>query len=164
MFASRRIIVWTAFLVIGLDSATKKIALAQLSDEPVKILGNFLKLRLLHNPGAAFSVGETKTFYLSLFAILALILVLYLSRRLISKPWAYVAGLVIGGITGNLLDRIFRTPGFLRGEVIDWIEVPHWPTFNLADSALFIAAGIACILTFKNIEPLDTPSNNEKIK
>mgnify|MGYP000591318093 CR=1 FL=1 len=58
-------------------------------------------------------------------------------------------------------DRIFREPGFLYGHVIDWIELPHWPVFNLADSAIFIAAGIAILLTFKNISPIAQSGKNE---
>lgn len=150
---SRRIIVWSTFAVVAIDSISKRVVLEQLGDEPKKVIGTFLKLHLLRNPGAAFSLGENKTLYLSLFGLLVLGATIYLSRNLISTSWAYVAGLVLGGISGNLLDRIFRAPGFLRGEVVDWIEIPHWPTFNLADSALFIGAAIACILTFKNIEP-----------
>ena len=66
-----------------------------------------------------------------------------------------VAGLVLGGITGNLIDRLFRPPYLLRGNVVDWIEIPHWPTFNLADASIFIAALLACILTLRNIPPVN---------
>jgi signal peptidase II len=48
-------------------------------------------------------------------------------------------GLVIGGALGNLTDRILRGSGFLDGRVIDWIQLPYWPTFNVADSAVSIA-------------------------
>ena len=86
------------------------------------------------------------------------------ASRITSPGWAYVAGLVLGGVLGNLSDRIFREPGFLYGHVIDWIEVPNWPIFNVADSAISIAAGIAILLTIKNISPtatLDNKSGNQ---
>ena len=90
--------------------------------------------------------------FTSISIAVALFIARYASR--ITAPWwAYVAGLVLGGVLGNLTDRIFREPGFLYGHVIDWIEVPHWPIFNVADSAIFIAAGIAILLTIKNISP-----------
>jgi signal peptidase II len=60
----------------------------------------------------------------------------------------------LGGVLGNLTDRIFRQPGFLNGNVIDWIQIPHWPVFNLADSAITVAALIAFILSLRNISPI----------
>jgi signal peptidase II len=60
----------------------------------------------------------------------------------------------MGGILGNLVDRIFREPGFLRGHVIDWMQLPNWPIFNLADSAIVIAALISVVLAARNIPPI----------
>lgn len=99
-----------------------------------------------------------------IFTTISLAVALFIARyaaRITSQWWAYVAGLVLGGVLGNLTDRIFREPGFLYGHVIDWIEIPHWPIFNVADSSIFIAAGIAILLTIKNISPTATV-NNEK--
>ena len=64
-------------------------------------------------------------------------------------------GLALGGILGNLTDRIFREPGFFTGHVIDWIELPNWPVFNVADSAIVVAAVIAVLLSIKNISPIE---------
>ena len=52
---------------------------------------------------------------------------------------------LLGGATGNLLDRIFRAPGLFQGHVVDWIELPDWPVFNLADSAI-VCAGVLVVL------------------
>ena len=60
----------------------------------------------------------------------------------------------MGGILGNLTDRIFREPGFLRGHVIDWMQLPHWPIFNIADSAIVIAAALSMLLSARNIPPV----------
>jgi signal peptidase II len=60
----------------------------------------------------------------------------------------------MGGILGNLTDRIFREPGLLRGHVIDWLQLPHWPIFNIADSAIVIAAVISMVLSARNISPI----------
>ena len=70
-------------------------------------------------------------------------------------------GLALGGIVGNLTDRIFRAPGFFTGHVIDWIELPNWPVFNIADSAIVVATAIAVVLSIKNISPIE-PVNVEK--
>jgi len=62
---------------------------------------------------------------------------------------------VLGGVFGNLTDRIFREPAFLRGAVIDWIQLPRWPVFNVADSAIVIAAFLAVVLSARNITPIN---------
>ena len=80
-----------------------------------------------------------------------------------STPWAVALGLALGGIFGNLTDRIFREPGMLRGEVVDWIQLPNWPIFNIADSAVVCAAVLVTILSIKNIEFYGPAKNNEKL-
>ena len=85
---------------------------------------------------------------------MVLILITRYAPQLTSRGWAIVCGLVLGGILGNLTDRIFRAPSFLQGHVIDWIQLPRWPVFNVADSAIVIAAVIALILTIRNIAPI----------
>jgi signal peptidase II len=80
--------------------------------------------------------------------------ILYYSPQITSRGWAVVLGLVLGGILGNVVDRIFREPGVLRGHVIDWMQLPNWPVFNIADSAIVVAAVLAMILTARNIPPI----------
>jgi signal peptidase II len=60
----------------------------------------------------------------------------------------------MGGVLGNMTDRIFREPGLLRGHVIDWMQLPHWPIFNIADTAIVVAAFISVVLTARNIPPI----------
>ena len=150
-----------ACLVWALDFLSKNWAIENLSSSRRKLIGSFLQLTLLRNPGAAFSLA---TGFTIIFTSLSIAVALFITRtasRITSPWWAVVAGLVLGGVLGNLTDRIFREPGFLFGHVIDWIELPHWPVFNLADSAIFIAAGIAILLTFKNISPIAQSGKNE---
>lgn len=80
--------------------------------------------------------------------------ILYITPQITSKGWTVVLGLVMGGILGNLMDRIFREPGFLRGHVIDWMQLPHWPIFNVADSSIVIAAALSVVLSVRNIPPI----------
>ena len=120
-------------------------------------MGSFLKLELVYNTGAAFSLATSKTILLSGFAIIVAALIFYFAIKIERTIWAVFLGLVLGGIFGNLADRIFRAPGALQGAVVDWIKIPHWPTFNIADSAIVIGVlGVAYLrLTKQEINMSD---------
>lgn len=143
-----------AFLIWGIDFLTKNYALTHFSYPPQKIIGTFLQFTLVRNPGAAFNFATGATLILTLFAIAVGVTIIRYAPRITSAGWAIVGALVLGGICGNLTDRFFRDPGFMRGYVIDWIQLPHWPVFNIADSAIVIAACIATVLTMRNISPV----------
>lgn len=144
-----------AWFVWVLDLATKIWAVQTLSHRPnIKVFGSFFQLTFIRNSGAAFSFAEGATLFLSIFGIFVLFVIFYFSARITSRGWAVVLGLVMGGILGNLVDRIFREPGLLRGHVIDWMQLPHWPVFNIADSAIVIAAVVSMVLTGRNIAPI----------
>jgi signal peptidase II len=146
------LIAWVVWLF---DLGTKVWAVNVLSSRAnVEVLGSFLQLTFVRNSGAAFSIGAGKTIIFTLFALSVLIIITRYAARITSMAWAVVCGLVLGGIVGNLTDRIFREPSFLQGHVIDWIQIPNWPVFNIADSAIVIAAGLAIILTIRNISPI----------
>ena len=153
-------IAWAIWLT---DLATKSWALANLdSRNPVKIIGSFLQLTLIKNSGAAFSLAEGATVLFSIFACFVVAAIAYFAPKLTSKGWSIVLGLALGGILGNLSDRIFREPGFFTGHVIDWIELPNWPVFNVADSAIVVAAAIAIVLSVKNISPVEGSDEERK--
>ena len=152
-----RTLLSVAWLVWILDLATKAWAVSQLAHrEPIKILGSFFQLTFVRNSGAAFSIASNATLLLSLFGIVVALGVIYFAPKITSKGWSVVLGLVLGGVLGNLMDRLFREPSFLRGHVIDWMQIPHWPVFNIADSAIVLAAALAMILTARNISPIST--------
>jgi lipoprotein signal peptidase len=141
-----------AVAVLVLDIVSKVIVVATLSDRaPIRLLGGFLHLRLDRNPGAAFSFAQGFTIVFSLIAITVIVVILRSSRRIRSVPWAITLGLLLGGATGNLVDRIFRYPGVFRGWVVDWIQIPHWPVFNLADSAIVCGGILAVLLSVRGI-------------
>jgi signal peptidase II len=130
---------------------TKTLALNYLSAEPKQIFGTFLQVRLTFNSGAAFSLASSGTIFLSSFAIIVSAAIFYYGRRVISKRWAFALGLALGGIFGNLSDRIFRPPGGLQGEVVDWIELPNWPVFNIADIAVVSAGFVVSYLSWRRV-------------
>jgi len=126
--------------VVVLDQGTKIWALERLADGPIAVLGDDIGFRLSRNSGGAFSIFQGFTPLLAVLAIgLTVVLVRAVSRT--RDPLMLVAlALVLGGALGNLVDRLVRDPGFLRGEVVDWIGVGDFPTFNVADSAITIGA------------------------
>jgi signal peptidase II len=142
----RRVVVLAAVavFVLAADAITKAIVVAHLHS-PVRLLGGLLTLRLLRNSGAAFSIGTSMTVVFTAIAVGVIVFILRTARKLRSLPWAITLGLLLGGAAGNLSDRLFRAPGVLRGSVVDWIELPHWPVFNLADSAI-VCGGVLAVL------------------
>lgn len=135
-----------AAAVVAVDQITKAVAVATLiGRDPVSLLGGLLTLRLVRNPGAAFGLAEGATVVLSLIAAGVAVVVVRLAARLASRPWAISLGLLLGGAVGNLVDRLVRSPGPLRGHVVDFLELPRWPVFNVADSAIVIA-GVTLVL------------------
>jgi signal peptidase II len=146
------ILIGVAVLVLALDIVTKVTVVATLSNRaPIRLLGGFLKLRVDRNPGAAFSFGPSLTILFSLIAITVIVVILLFWRRIGSLGWAIGLGLLLGGATGNLVDRFFRWPGPFRGWVVDWIQLPHWPVFNLADSAIVCAGVLLVLLSARGI-------------
>lgn len=150
-----RILFGVAWAVWIVDLATKIWAVNNLSSRSnIKVVGELFQLTFVRNPGAAFSFASGATIFLSLFSLVVMCVVLYYSPRITSKGWAVVLGLVLGGILGNMIDRIFREPGLLRGHVIDWLQIPNWPVFNIADMAIVAAALLSMVLTARNIQPI----------
>lgn len=147
-----RLLAVIAAAVLVADIITKTIAVAQLEgQEPVRILGGLIYLQLLRNPGAAFSMATGFTWILSVIAIGVVVIIVRVARRLRSTDWAVALGLVLGGALGNLVDRIFRAPGPLRGHVVDMVS-PFAPNgeafavFNGADSAITCGGVLLVVL------------------
>lgn len=146
------VLVAVALVVLVLDQVAKAIALAQLSDgHVVRLLGGLLTLRLVRNPGAAFGLAAGATIVFSLVALGVVLVVARFASRLASLPWAISLGLLLGGAVGNLVDRVVRDPAPLRGHVVDFLELPHWPVFNLADSAIVLAGVSMVVYTLRGL-------------
>jgi signal peptidase II len=155
--ARRRVgvLVTVAALVYAADVISKVIVVATLRENvPVRVIGSLLQLDYLRNPGAAFSLGAGGyTVVFTLIAAAVIVAILRMARTLASRPWAVALGLLLGGALGNLTDRIARSPGPLRGWVVDWIQLPHWPVFNLADSAICCGGALMVLLTVMGLHP-----------
>ena len=142
-----------AVVIIALDQVTKLLVVANLDPDapPKRILGGLVYLSLFRNAGAAFSTATGVTWILALVAIAVVVVIIRMASKLRSTAWAIALGLVLGGAVGNLIDRIFRSPGFLRGHVVDFISLfepdgQHFAVFNVADSGITLGA-VALVLT-----------------
>ncbi|MFI7589406.1 signal peptidase II [Spongisporangium articulatum] len=150
------IVLSIAVVVLALDQAAKAWAIAALGDRygdeaRVAVLGDLFGFRLVRNPGAAFSMATGTTWIFTIIATVVVVVIVRMSRKLGSRLWTVAFGLLLGGATGNLTDRLFRAPGFARGHVVDFLELPHWPVFNLADSAICCAAALIVLASLRGV-------------
>jgi signal peptidase II len=136
----------------AVDVVTKVLAVEALAGEaPVQLVGRFLTLYLARNPGAAFSTGTSYTVALSFVAVTAAVAILWVARRLGSTGWAIGLGFLLAGVLGNLTDRIFRSPGPLRGHVVDFLMLPNFPVFNFADVWINVAAATIILQALRGV-------------
>jgi signal peptidase II len=143
-----------ALFVYAIDLGSKMLVVAKLEHhEPIRIVGNLLKLEAIRNPGAAFGIGEAFTVIFTLIAATVIVVIARIARRLYSTPWAVALGMLLGGALGNLTDRIFRSPGLFEGAVVDFIAPAHFAVFNLADSAIVCGGFLIVILSFRGLDP-----------
>ena len=138
----------TGASVLAADQLTKWWAAAVLPGDPISVIGDFLQLRYVTNSGAAFSLLQGSGSIIALVAIAVVVFIVIVVRSVPYRPEAVSLGLVLGGAVGNLTDRLFRGPGLLDGEVVDFVDFSFFPAFNVADSAITIGAGLALILAF----------------
>ncbi|MFG3255847.1 signal peptidase II [Streptomyces sp. NPDC048172] len=148
------VLVSVAGLAFVLDLISKLVVVAKLENhEPIEVVGSLLRLNVIRNPGAAFGIGEALTILLTAIAAAVVVVIARIARKLYSTPWAIALGLLLGGACGNLVDRIFRSPGVFQGAVVDFIAPTHFAVFNLADSAIVCGGILIVLLSFRGLDP-----------
>jgi signal peptidase II len=147
-----------AAAVLIADIVSKVVVVATIRQgENIRTLGGVLYLTDLRNSGAAFSFAQGATILFTVIALAVVVVIVRTSRRLYSALWATALGLVLGGAVGNLVDRLFRAPGFGRGAVVDFLSLfaPNaqvWPAFNVADSAIVCGGILGALLAVLGLE------------
>ncbi len=142
----------TALLGIGLDQVTKAIVVATVEGKPpVRLIGGVLTVNVSRNSGTAFSFAPAATVLFTCLAVAVSAAIVAKARRLRSAGWAAALGLLLAGAVGNLCDRLTRAPGIGRGAVVDFIDLQHFATFNIADSCLTCGAVLAVLLSLGGI-------------
>jgi signal peptidase II len=146
------VLIVVAVLALALDVVTKVLVVANLEGHPsVRLLGGAVYFTVTRNPGAAFGMATGMTIVFTLVAIGVAVAIIWLAPRLRSVGWAFGLGLVLAGALGNLADRIFRSPGPLRGHVVDFISLfgpdgHPWPIFNVADSCICVGGALIVLM------------------
>jgi signal peptidase II len=152
------LLVAVALSVLAVDIVTKSIVVRTLPDRPdVRLFGGLFYLTEARNAGAAFAFAQGATVLFTGIAALVVVVILRTASQLRSTPWAVSLGLILGGATGNLVDRLARSPGPFRGRVVDWISVfapdgQRFPIFNIADSGITIGGILAVLLALAGRE------------
>ena len=146
-------LVLVAVVAYSLDQLSKLLIVGNLTEgQQVNAIGELLQFHFVRNSGAAFSLASGSTWIFSIAASAVTIFILGFARRIRSVGWAILFGMLLGGTTGNLTDRLFREPGFGVGHVIDFIQVQGFPAiFNIADSFIVASMGLFIILTIRGV-------------
>jgi signal peptidase II len=141
-----------AVVVVVLDQLTKAWAVRALGEgRSIEVVGSLVQLRLFRNPGAAFSFATGTTWIFTIIATVVSVVIVRISRRLGSGWWTLALGLLLGGAVGNLVDRLLREPGFARGHVVDFIDLPRLFVFNLADASITAAALLIAVFGLRGL-------------
>ncbi|MFF2495815.1 signal peptidase II [Agromyces sp. NPDC058064] len=143
-----------AIAAYGLDQLSKFLVVSNLTEgEIVPVLGSVLQWQFVRNPGAAFSLASGMTWIFTILAASVITFIIWFARRIRSVAWALVFGLLLGGVLGNLTDRLFREPSFGLGHVIDFISTPWMlpAIYNVADIAIVSSMVLFMILTIRGI-------------
>jgi len=145
-----------AFFVYALDLSSKTLVVKSLEGhDPIRLLWDQVRITVIRNPGAAFSIGTGMTIVFTVIAVAVIGAILRTARQLRSLPWAITLGMLLGGALGNLTDRIFRYPAPFEGHVVDFIQVfpvTGFPVFNAADSAIVCGGILAVLLAWRGFQ------------
>lgn len=134
------------------DQLTKWWVVSTMSEGQVTpVLPPLLNWRFIRNPGAAFSIGTDYTWVFTIIMVIVSVAIILQVRKVASWGWAVALGLVLGGALGNLTDRLFREPSFGQGHVVDFIALPNFAIFNIADSAVVSGVVLIVLLTLRGI-------------
>lgn len=152
-------VILAVVVIVGLDQLTKALAVARLSDGPIRVIGSTVELRLTRNPGGAFGRFQGMTPILAVAAVAVAFVLVRAVRHATDRVMVIGLTLVLGGALGNLVDRMTRSPGVLRGHVVDFVAVGWWPVFNLADSCITIGAILLVARTLRAPSAATEPSS-----
>jgi signal peptidase II len=148
-----------AAAVVVVDQLTKEWALEALADGPIDVVWT-LRFNLAFNKGMAFSQGTGLGPIIGVVALCVIVALLVSVGRSTSRLYPLAVGLITGGAVGNLLDRLFRDPGWLRGAVVDFIDLQWWPIFNVADICVTVGGALLLFTSLQRSQPDTDPAGD----
>ncbi|MFM1761364.1 MAG: signal peptidase [Actinomycetota bacterium] len=149
MMKTTRMSLLISAVIVLLDQVSKAWALRDLADGRIIHVIWTMQLNLTYNRGMAFSRGTGIGPIIGVIGLVVVALLLLSLRRADNALTRVATGLIIGGAIGNILDRLFRGSGWMRGAVIDFIDFQWWPVFNIADMAIMIGAATMVVAMLK---------------
>jgi len=144
-----RVPLTVATVVVLADQLTKHWAVNALDDGRTIDLVGSLRFNLAFNKGMAFSQGTGLGPLIAIVGLLVVVVLLVSVGRATSPLYPAAVGLVVGGAVGNLLDRLLRGEGWLRGGVVDFIDLQWWPIFNIADIGVTVGGVLLLLSTMR---------------
>jgi len=158
----------TAAGVVIVDQITKAWAVATMQprisagEGPIYLIEPLLRLTYTENSGAAFGFGAGYTWVFTIVAIVVGFVILRVARSISSVGWALALGGLLGGLLGNLIDRITRPPSPGMGSVVDFIGLPNFPIFNVADMSITFSAIAMVVLAWKGVPLTDEEADDRQ--
>ncbi len=155
----------TAVGIVLIDQVTKAWAVAYLQpriesgEGPIYLIDPLLRLTYVENTGAAWGMGAGYTWIFTIVAVVVGVVIVRFARAITSRAWALALGGLLGGLLGNLIDRLTRPPGPGLGSVVDFIGLPNFPVFNVADMAITCSAVAMIILAWRGIPLSESEAN-----
>jgi signal peptidase II len=167
---SARLLAALAFVAVGVyaaDQITKHLVTTTMTEgDTIDVVGTFFQLHFVKNPGAAFSLASGSTWIFSLAAAAVVVAIVVFARRIRSRAWAVMLGMLLGGTLGNLTDRLLREPSFGMGHVIDFLYFPDLlpAIFNVADIFIVSSMGLLLLLSLLgvNLDGTRIPSKKRR--
>ena len=149
MMKTSRMSLLISAVIVLLDQVSKAWALRDLADGRIIHVIWTMQFNLTYNRGMAFSRGTGIGPIIGVIGLVVVVLLLLSLRRADNALTRVATGLIIGGAVGNILDRLFRGSGWMRGAVVDFIDFQWWPVFNVADMAIMIGAATMMVAMLK---------------
>lgn len=141
-----------AAVALATDLLSKYLVMKYLDGQPsIDVVGSLVKFTYVRNPGAAFGTGTSLTPVITVIALVAAVVTIRFIAKARQPLWAFALGLLLAGVLGNLADRLFRDPGPFRGHVVDFIQLPHYAVFNVADMCINVAAVLMVIQLVRGV-------------
>lgn len=149
-----------ALLIVVVDQLTKHWAVNELVDRDIDVVWT-LRFNLSFNTGMAFSQGQSWGPMIGIVSLVVVVVLVVGMRRQPGRLTAVAVGLIVGGAIGNVIDRLFRQAGWLRGGVVDFIDFQWFPIFNVADMGVTVGGAMLVLASWLSSRAGHAPTDHD---